>query len=135
MKYRLFDLPDLAADEPEPPKLSYGRRLTARNQRLLDRGVNPGSGRRLLREDAPGCELRCGDCEHAVTTGNPVRNYWKCAKNPRGMTFGPRTDIRLKWPACGLFERKRTDVPSEATEEDHGRQDPDEVPQDPDSAG
>jgi len=114
---RLFDLPDLRADEPDPPPMSYGRRVTARNNRLIANGINPGSGWRLLREFAPGCELRCGDCAHAVPTGRNIRTYWKCTKNPRGFTRGLLTDIRLKWPACSLFERKgteeRTPVPSE----------------------
>lgn len=135
MRYRLFDLPDLRVDEPDPPPASYGRRVTARNNRLISVGINPGSGRRLLVEIAPSTTLRCKDCEHAVPTGRNIKTYWKCAKNPRGMTRGLATDVRLKWPACQLFERRRTDVPSEsaAPEEDHA--DPEEVPEDALSPG
>lgn len=96
---RLFDLPDLRADEPEPPATSYGRRLTARNKRLIANGWHPATHRPLL-----GGDEQCRDCVHAFPTGRNVRNHWKCAKNPRGLTRGPRTDIRVSWPACTLFE-------------------------------
>ena len=117
MQYRLFDLPDLPADEPEP-KLSYGRRLTIRNEGLIAQGYNPASRRQLLRGADPDCQLRCKDCKHAWRMYGWTGSFFKCAKNPRGVTRSIATDIRWKWPACVLFEpredtNQRTAVRSE----------------------
>ena len=104
MAYRLFDLPGLPADEPDPPGESRGRRITRLNRFLIEAGFNPATHRALLRNEAPGCELRCKDCVHAFPTGRSRRTYWKCAKNLRGVTMVLLTDIRIKWPAFKLFE-------------------------------
>ena len=45
-------------------------------------------------------------CKHCkfVTTNQKANTYYKCNKHP--ITNGPGTDIRLKDPACILFEIK-----------------------------
>lgn len=93
---RLFDLPDLPWDAPEPARESYTRRLTRKRRSILAAGFNPGSHRALL---DPEWGYRCKDCTHCVPSGRN-RVYWKCDINPRGITGGPATDIRLKWGAC-----------------------------------
>jgi hypothetical protein len=93
---RLFDLPGLPRDAPEPEKLSYTRRLTLKRQAILASGFNPGSRRTLL---DPAWGYRCKDCAHCLPAGRN-RTYWKCDLNPLGYTRGPATDIRVGWPAC-----------------------------------
>lgn len=104
MSYRLFDLPGLPADEPDPPGVSYTRRITLRNEALITQGFHPATRRRLLKVQAPGSDLRCKDCKHATRQLGNTRYYWKCLKNPRGLTKGLATDLRLKWPACELLD-------------------------------
>lgn len=94
---RLFDLPGLPRDAPEPEPLSYTRRLTLKRQTILAAGYNPGSRRQLLDED---WGYRCRDCHHCFPAGHNTRTYWKCEANPLGFTRGPATDIRVGWPAC-----------------------------------
>lgn len=46
---------------------------------------------------------RCGDCAHLV--GKSYANtYYKC--KIYGDSGGPATDWRLRWVACGKFERR-----------------------------
>lgn len=46
----------------------------------------------------------CGSCRHLEVNGYSRRVYYKCGLC--GVTNGPGTDWRLKWPACGLFEKE-----------------------------
>lgn len=47
----------------------------------------------------------CGDCAHLFKHhGDYAGHYFKC--HQYGVTGGPGTDWRLKWDACGLFERR-----------------------------
>ncbi|MGH9249758.1 MAG: hypothetical protein ACRD0W_09630 [Acidimicrobiales bacterium] len=95
---RLFAVPDV---EPEPvEQMSYDQRLTLRNRDTLARGFHPATRRRLL---DPGWGYRFKDCSHCYGSGHNLRTYWKCARNPRGHTGGPGTDIRIGWPACELL--------------------------------
>ena len=44
---------------------------------------------------------KCRTCVHLVVHER-ARRYYKCLK--RGVTFGPGTDHRVNWPACGKYE-------------------------------
>lgn len=44
----------------------------------------------------------CGECVHLVTRSR-ARDYFKCLHY--GITGGPGTDWRKRWPACGKFEQ------------------------------
>jgi hypothetical protein len=46
---------------------------------------------------------RCGDCRHVVTRSF-ANNYYKC--DLARCSAGAATDWRLRWPACGRFERR-----------------------------
>lgn len=60
--------------------------------------VNP-----MLAVAGPGPEgRRCGDCVHLRMQGGVAGRYYKCEL--RGITGGPLTDHRVRWPACGRFE-------------------------------
>lgn len=48
----------------------------------------------------------CGECEHCERyLAN--RAYYKCAVY--GVTASEASDWRIKWTACGMFNRPRTD--------------------------
>ncbi len=47
----------------------------------------------------------CKSCRHAVAV-EYSKKYWKCEKARSHWTGGPRTDIRLRSPACVGWEAK-----------------------------
>lgn len=97
MTDRLFDVPDLPPDPTE--EMSAGRRLTARNQAMLEVGRHPATLTPLRAEGG-----RCGDCEHCHRYGWHDRKYVKCGKHRLGESHSEASDIRVGWPACSLFE-------------------------------
>ena len=106
----LVPLPDpLYAIEPRAigPKdtRSYTRRLTLRNAATLSGGKHPATGLPLLNlgKVMTKHDERCGNCKH-LTGHSHDKTWYKCGLVP--MTFGPGTDIRLKWPACVKWERQ-----------------------------
>lgn len=84
---------DLGAYTTEPPPVeSADAKRTRRNNEAIDAGRHPVTGGATHPDVGT-----CGDCARAVAhTRN--RTWWKCELVP--ITFGPGTDIRLKWPAC-----------------------------------
>ncbi len=82
---------------PEPKPLSYGRRLTARRNADLARGVHPVTRRALLHEE---WQRTCGDCWHLFQMPGTAGSYWKCGMRA---SRGPATDVRKSWPACDSF--------------------------------
>lgn len=76
---------------PTAEGLSVGRKITLRNNAMLEQGVHPVS-RRLLANNG----RTCGTCSHH-TVNVRTKTYHKCDLN---LTGGPGTDIRLSWPAC-----------------------------------
>jgi len=89
---RLFDVPDIEPVE----KVSSGRRLTARNNDMIERGIHP------VTRGPIDARKTCGECKHLYTTGERHRRYFKCGLVDH--TFGPGTDIRKSWPSCEKFE-------------------------------
>lgn len=77
----------------------FGQPVTPPRKTPLPRGhaAPPGSG--------PAGET-CKSCAHARATGGGNRTYWKCGLARRAWTGGPGSDIRLKDPACRLWEGK-----------------------------
>jgi hypothetical protein len=72
------------------------RRL--RNESRIARGIHPFGQR--LREPAG---ETCGSCKFKFAHwSNPEKKFFKCEKVKQ--TRGPGSDIRLKWPACVLWE-------------------------------
>lgn len=56
----------------------------------------------------------CGGCAHLFRKQHNAGEYLKCSKH--GDTAGPGTDMRLKWPACGLYTpRPKTMTPPTKT--------------------
>lgn len=50
---------------------------------------------------------RCGTCVH-LQAHKQSATWYKCAQ--RGTpTHGPKTDHRVRWPACGRYEARRED--------------------------
>lgn len=49
----------------------------------------------------------CGSCEHMVRTGGGHDRYPKCLLTRAAWTHGPRTDVRVRWPACSKWEAKK----------------------------
>ena len=96
MQEVLSQLFDPGPPEPEPEPMSADRRRTQRRRELLDRGINPGSGRAI----ADNGEF-CGTCAH-IEVHCLAKTYFKCGKVLS--TAGPATDIRVSWPACVLWE-------------------------------
>lgn len=47
----------------------------------------------------------CGTCKHA-TRISFGKTFYKCALAERGWTHGIKTDIKLRWPACGKWEKE-----------------------------
>jgi len=62
----------------------------------------------MVRIHGPGPEdMTCGQCQHMIGWVY-AKTYWKCAK--RGdLTHGAKTDQRVRWQACGLFEERVDD--------------------------
>lgn len=75
-------------------------RRTARNNALLDCGTHPATLRPLA-----GNGETCGTCRHIVRIQWRSRTYLKCEE--AGITHGPGTDIRAKWPACRSWEPQK----------------------------
>lgn len=91
---RLFDVPD-----PEPvEQLSYGRRLTLRNQAAFEQGRHPATGLPLA--DNP--DLTCGTCDHHVVH-RLGHTYHKCKLHRLGRSHSEASDIRVKWRACTAY--------------------------------
>jgi hypothetical protein len=100
--------------------ISYGRAMTLRNNAMIEGGKHPMT-KMPLRE--PRGET-CGSCRHSIAHSVSKR-YFKCNLVP--ITFGPGTDIRLKWPACVKWEAARPtseetprDLHSNKAETTHG---------------
>jgi hypothetical protein len=49
----------------------------------------------------------CRDCAHLARFEYHTSTYNKCRNY--GITHGAATDWRLRWPACGLHERRQED--------------------------
>ena len=83
-----------------PPGWYRPSKSSARQNLNVARGLHP-MGMRLgnLHEFAS-----CGNCRHHVSRSYS-RTYHKCSKTRQ--SGGPATDIRLKWPACELWEGER----------------------------
>ena len=84
----------------EPPAIpdgteSYERRLTAWRRMMLEKNMHPITRLKLLRDHT------CGECAHHVRQGGTSGTYHKCRLNNTG---GPKTDLRVSWPACTRFE-------------------------------
>jgi len=79
-------------DAARPP---IRERWRAAQLRRIAEGKHPLHGLPLA-----GNGETCGTCAHrrALRMGG---TYWKCTASE--MTRGPRTDIRLKWPACTMW--------------------------------
>lgn len=46
----------------------------------------------------------CGSCQHIVATGRRGK-FHKCDLNRACWTSGPKTDIRVRWPACSKWAK------------------------------
>lgn len=92
----------LPTDRPprRRPDESRDRRLTARNNELLEAGRHPATGAALL-DEAWG--YHCRDCTHAVRVDHHDRQWWKCGVHRLGMSHSSASDIRAGWPACTRF--------------------------------
>lgn len=89
---------DLFGNEvAEPFSASHGSMNTAVARNRIACGWHPFG--RKLRE--PRGET-CGTCKHKTSHQPGANIYHKCEL--RGVTSGPATDLRLKWPACELWE-------------------------------
>lgn len=91
---------------PEPPKMTRGEALRARQQARIDAGQHPlaylvAGGLPLLPE--PG-RMTCGMCAHRVMR-RLGGSYPKCDVGSRA-TGGESSDVRAWWPACVDFEDK-----------------------------
>ena len=77
--------------------------------------TSPGTARKLQAEARIargfhpfGLRLRqslgesCGSCSHLLRRGGARNTFFKCEL--RGVTRGPATDVRKKWPACASWE-------------------------------
>jgi hypothetical protein len=94
MSDRLFD-PGPAEPAAEP--MSYGRRLTVWRNETLANGYHPITGVPLLADS----DETCGSCAHVGRQGGVAGRFYKCKLNNTG---GPKTDLRLSWPACQKWE-------------------------------
>lgn len=102
----LFDL-------AEVPRLEFGRTATdrptkvprykAEQARRVAMGLHPLTGKPLA-----GNGKKCQTCAHLRVKQMGGR-YYKCLQVP--LTSGPATDVRVRWPACTLYEDK--DQPEE----------------------
>lgn len=54
-------------------------------------------------------DKQCRDCRNCVRNTPTDRHYWKCLMY--GDTNSEATDWRLKWPACGCFDRDSGETP------------------------
>ena len=75
-----------------------------RDQLLRVQNARKSIERMHLRHGVTGGQ-RCGDCAHLFDhRGDYAGHFFKCHQH--GYTNGPATDWRLKWPACGLFQKR-----------------------------
>lgn len=83
-------------DTDNQPTESYGMRLTIWRGQQLERGIHPITGCPLREEGGT-----CGTCAHHVVQQMTAGTYHKCDLN---LTRGPKTDLRVRWPACTRWE-------------------------------
>ena len=84
--------------DPPPPATGHGDgRYQQRHKAALAAGVHPLT-KYPLRTDG----TRCGTCAFVRVQGMTNGTYYKCAK--AAYSRGPATDLRLRWPACVLYE-------------------------------
>ena len=84
----------------DEPKLSYERRLTIWRNDMIANGVHPITGAPLIDQDDPPVKT-CGNCARTGLQGGVAGRYVKCSLNNTG---GPKTDVRVGWPACTKWE-------------------------------
>ena len=77
---------------------SADRRRTIRNNETIAKGRHPATGRKLLHVE---WGFSCKNCAHHYSYKPGKKTYHKCALVPH--TGGPRTDIRVGWPACTAY--------------------------------
>lgn len=76
-------------------RMTPDRARTIRNENRIRTGTHP-FGFALSNNGKT-----CGECAHAIRKDYNDKSYWKCTEN--GMSNGPATDLRLKWPSCVRF--------------------------------
>ena len=81
------------------PKLSADRLRTLRRKQMIEAGTHPLTLLPLIEDHT------CKECVHVLRVYGGRRDYYKCSKAKQ--THGPGTDLRLKWPACSLFEERK----------------------------
>lgn len=84
----LFDLDAYPAPSPVPA-LSKREKFALKLVRMHARHGKGPEGR------------QCQECAHFTQQGGVAGTYFKCQQY--GVTGGPGTDWRARWPACGLF--------------------------------
>ena len=72
------------------------RKVTRRNEVLIDAGVHPATYRPL------DWARTCGSCVHLRVHTTAKKRFYKCGLVP--VTFGAATDVRISWPACVDWE-------------------------------
>lgn len=82
-------------DEMKAGKNLFGEKCTGQ-------GLRPKSRPTVVLADNG---KTCNDCKHAVALQYSKR-YHKCVLNRNRWTNGTGTDIRLKDPACAMFEEE-----------------------------
>lgn len=85
-------------------------------QEIIDEASEPGANGKRKRDESPkGYPRRpgsgpagetCRTCAHHRATGAGRKNYFKCFLLKFRWTHGPGTDIRLKSPACNLWQKR-----------------------------
>lgn len=93
----LFDPGPLDPDVVAEREMSYGRRLTLRNRRMLDAGRHPITGLPVRDGDET-----CGSCDHCFRWSRGG-SYFKCDLND---TRSEATDLRVSWPACTAWKAR-----------------------------
>jgi len=95
---------DLFGRPPDAPALT-----PLEHKRLRRRAAETPRGYAFKPGGGPDGET-CKTCAHAAvkTTRAGSGNYWGCLifKSQSGWTRGPRTDIRLRSPACIKWEKR-----------------------------
>ena len=92
-------LPGFETEGGATPRLGRAAGLTARRARLVANGYHPLNQRKLRAEGGT-----CGDCARLVSRSYD-KTYHKCDLGP--ISRGEATDVRLRWPACVLYEECR----------------------------
>jgi len=83
---------------PELPVVAPSRRLDDRTLLGRKSKVNPC----VIVFGAGPDGKQCGTCAHFVRGRHHDAVYFKCRL--RGLTHGPGTDHRVRWPACVKYE-------------------------------